>query len=223
MCPTNKGIHGCFRTVQAIQTSLGAMASQAVALPISHSSAQSVEVPKMSKIVALSGSLRKGSFNTMLLRACQELSPGGMTIEIFDLQGIPFYNADVHEAGVPDEVTSFVSAVREADGVLIACPEYNRSVPAVLKNAIDWASKTPPQAFDNKPIAITGASRGSLGTIMANHHLRQIFVYLNGRMVNGPEVLVPLAGTKFDEAGRLVDDATGQALSNMLKDLQRLV
>lgn len=175
----------------------------------------------MSKIVGLSGSLRKGSFNTMLLRASQSLAPDGMKISICDLSRIPMYNADVHEAGLPAEVDEFVSALREADGILIACPEYNRSVPAVLKNAIDWASKTPPQPFDNKPVAITGASRGGLGTIMANHHLRQIFVYLNAQTINGPEVLVGNAGDQFNKNGELTDDKTIKFVSGLLERLER--
>ena len=173
----------------------------------------------MSKVVGLSGSLRKGSFNTMLLRACQSLAPANLEIGIYDLSDIPMYNSDVHEAGLPASVDRFVSALREADGFIIACPEYNRSVPAVLKNAIDWASKTPPQPFDSKPIAITGASRGVLGTIMANHHLRQIFVYLNANTLNGPEVLVGNAGDKFDENGELVDETTRQFVSAYLAKL----
>jgi chromate reductase len=177
----------------------------------------------MAKIVGLSGSLRKVSYNTMLLRACQSLAPDGMDISICDLSCIPMYNADVHEAGLPDAVEEFVSTLREADGVLIACPEYNRSVPAVLKNAIDWASKTPPQPFDNKPVAITGASRGVLGAIMANHHLRQIFVYLNARTINGPEVLVGNAGDKFDDNGALSDEATIKFVSGLLDKLNSAV
>lgn len=173
----------------------------------------------MPRIVGLSGSLRKGSFNTMLLKACQTLAPGGMDISICDLSRIPMYNADVHEAGVPEAVDEFVTMLREADGILIACPEYNRSVPAVLKNAIDWASKTPPQPFDNKLVAITGASRGVLGAIMANHHLRQIFVYLNARMINGPEVLVGNAGEKFDADDALTDEMTIKFVSGLLDKL----
>lgn len=174
----------------------------------------------MSKVLALSGSLRKGSFNTMLLRSCQSLAPAGMQIEICDLSHIPMYNADVHEQGLPAAVGAFVGAVRDADGLIIASPEYNRSVPAVLKNAIDWASKAPPQPFDNKPIAITGASRGILGAIMANHHLRQIFVYLNANTLNGPEVLVGTAADKFNENGELTDDTTRQFVSAYLAKLQ---
>lgn len=162
----------------------------------------------MLKVLGLSGSLRKGSYNTALLRAAQELAPDGMTIEIFDLAPIPFYNDDVREKGYPPEVEKMRTAMREADGILLVTPEYNRSISGVLKNAIDWASRGPDQPFDGKPVAIMGASRGILGTIMANHHLRQILVYLNAHMVNGPEVLVGGSPSKFDDKGKLTDQAT---------------
>lgn len=177
----------------------------------------------MPEVLGLSGSLRKASYNTMLIRACQSLAPDDMTIRLGDISGLPMYNADVHEAGLPPPVANFIDELRSVDGVVIACPEYNRSVPAVLKNAIDWVSKTPPQAFDGMPVAIMGASRGVLGTIMANHHLRQIFVYLNARTINGPEVLVGKAGDKFDENGVLVDEATRKFVADYLARLGAVI
>jgi len=175
----------------------------------------------MVNVIGLCGSLRKGSWNRKLLVACQGLAPAGMAIDIFDLADIPMYNADIHEAGLPAPVAAFLDAARAADGVLIASPEYNRSVPAVLKNAIDWASKSPPQPFDDKPVAIMGASRGVLGTIMANHHLRQILVYLNARTINGPEVLVGQAPSKFDGDGTLTDEPTRDFIARHLEKLAR--
>jgi len=177
----------------------------------------------MPDVLGISGSLRKASYNTALVRACQSLAPPDMNIEFCDISGLPMYNADVHEAGLPPAVAAFIDALRAADGLVIACPEYNRSVPAVLKNAIDWASKTPPQPFDGMPIAIMGASRGILGTIMANHHLRQIFVYLNGRAVNGPEVLVGKAAEKFDDQGVLTDEPTRQFVAGHLARLDAVI
>src|SRR5690606_10991161 len=109
-------------------------------------------------VLGLSGSLRAGSFNSALLRAARDLAPPGMKIEIYDISAIPFYNDDVRLAGYPDEVARFREAIRAADGVLIASPEYNRSVPGVLKNAIDWASRRPDQPFAGKPMAIMGVS-----------------------------------------------------------------
>lgn len=177
----------------------------------------------MPEVLGLSGSLRKGSYNTALIRACQSLAPDGMTITLGDLSDLPMYNADVHEAGLPPAVAAFMDQLRSADGLVIACPEYNRSVPAVLKNAIDWASKTPPQPFDGMPVAIMGASRGILGTIMANHHLRQIFVYLNARTINGPEVLVGKAPDKFDADGKLIDEATRTFVADHLARLDAVI
>jgi chromate reductase, NAD(P)H dehydrogenase (quinone) len=175
------------------------------------------------RVLGLSGSLRQASYNTALLRAAQELAPEGTTIEIYDLSSIPMYNDDVRLAGYPDEVVRFRDAIRDADAVLIASPEYNRSVPGVLKNAIDWASRRPDQPFAGKPLAIVGVSNGALGAAFANHHLRQIFVFMDARMVNGPEVMVGGAKDKFDAAGNLVDDATRSFVADHLAKLASLV
>jgi chromate reductase len=159
------------------------------------------------RIMALSGSLRSGSYNTALIRAASELAPRGMTIESFDLRGLPMYDDDVRLAGYPAPVVALREAIASADGVLMASPEYNRSVPAILKNAIDWASRGPNQPFAQKPIALFSASQGSIGGAFANHHLRQILVYLDAQMVNGPEVLVSSAKSRFDENGVLIDES----------------
>jgi chromate reductase len=174
-------------------------------------------------VLGISGSLRAGSFNTALLRAAQELAPASMGIETFDIAPIPHYNDDVRAAGYPEPVAAFRDRVRAADAVLIVSPEYNRSVPGVLKNAIDWASRAPDQPFNDKPMAFMGASRGVLGTIMSNHHLRQIFVYLNAAMVNGPEVLVGQSPMKFDESGRLTDEPTRRFVAEHLERLKDLI
>lgn len=160
------------------------------------------------RIFGLAGSLRRLSFNAALLRAAAELAPAGMQIDIGDLRDIPPYDDDVRAEAYPDEVERLVGAMQAADGLLFVTPEYNRSIPGVLKNAIDWASRRPDQPFDRKPVAIMRASRGVLGTIMANHHLRQILVYLNARTVAGPEVLVGEAPKKFDADLNLVDEPT---------------
>ncbi|MBZ8133732.1 NADPH-dependent FMN reductase [Afifella sp. IM 167] len=174
------------------------------------------------KVLALSGSLRRASYNTALLRAAAELAPAGMTIEIYDLADIPMYNDDVRLAGFPPETERFRDALRQADAVLIASPEYNRSVPGVLKNAIDWASRKPDQPFAGKPIAIMGVSNGALGAAFANHHLRQIFVFMDAVMVNGPEVMVGGAKERFDEQGRLTHQATRDFVGAHLERLARL-
>src|SRR5690606_29797012 len=136
---------------------------------------------------------------------------------------IPFYNDDVRLAGYPDAVVEFREAVRAADGVLIASPEYNRSVPGVLKNAIDWASRRPDQPFAGKPMAIMGVSNGALGAAFANYHLRQIFVFMDARTVNGPEVMIGGARTKFDDSLNLVDEPTRRFVADHLEKLAALI
>lgn len=175
------------------------------------------------KVLGISGSLRKRSFNTALLRATQELAPEDMEIEIFDLASIPIYNDDVRLEGYPPEVSKFRDAIGAADGIIIASPEYNRSVPGVLKNAIDWASRPPDQPFAGKPVTFMGVSNGALGAAFANYHLRQIFVYLDARMLNGREVMIGDAKNKFDASLNLVHEPTRQFISEHLRKLGALI
>jgi chromate reductase, NAD(P)H dehydrogenase (quinone) len=178
------------------------------------------ENPRL-KILGISGSLRKGSFNTSALRAAQELAPPGMEIQPFDLAPIPLYNEDVRERGFPASVESFRAQIKAADALLIVTPEYNYSIPGVLKNAIDWASRPPEQPFDGKPIAILGASPSMLGTARAQYHLRQVFVYLNGLILNRPEVMIANAPQKFDAQGKLTDEKTREHIRGLLGGLQQ--
>lgn len=168
------------------------------------------------KILGVSGSLRAGSFNTAALRAAVELAPAGMQIELCDIGDLPLYNDDVRVQGFPPPVQRLRERIKAADGLLFATPEYNYSISGVLKNAIDWASRPPEQPFDGKPIAIMGASPGALGTARAQYHLRQCFVFLNGHVLNRPEVMISGAGGKFDAAGALTDQATRDFLATML-------
>ncbi len=170
-------------------------------------------------ILGISGSLRAGSYNTALLRAARQLAPEGMEIAITTLHAIPGYNADLHEEKIPDEVQLFHNSIQSSDGVLIATPEYNRSIPGVLKNAIDWVSKMSPQPFARRPVAITGASPGAIGTIMANYHLRQVLSVLDARMIAGPEYIVGRAGDVFDD-GHLVDEKIRDGVSKLLSKLE---
>jgi chromate reductase len=173
------------------------------------------------RVLGLSGSLRRGSYNTAALRAAQELAPPGITIEFFEgLRDIPPYDDDQRQAGYPPVVEGLRTRIRAADALLIATPEYNYSVPGVLKNAIDWASRPPDQPFDGKPIAIMGASPGLLGTARAQYHLRQSFVFLNGMLLNRPEVMIGQAGTRFDADGRLTDAKTREFLQGLLVALR---
>jgi chromate reductase len=174
------------------------------------------------KVLAISGSLRKGSFNTMALRAAASLAPEGVTVTIHDgLRDIPPYDDDVRAgSGYPPAVAAFRDALKAADALLIATPEYNFSVSGVLKNAIDWASRPPEQPFDGKPIAIMGASGGAVGTARAQYDLRKMFVFLNGHVLNKPEVMIGQAQTRFDAAGNLTDEATRGLIAQQLAALR---
>ena len=160
------------------------------------------------RILGVAGSLRRGSFNGATLRAAQELAPTGMTIDGFDIGPIPLYNEDVRQQGFPAPVEDLRTRIKAADGLLIVTPEYNYSIPGVLKNAIDWASRPPEQPFDGKPIGVMGASAGGFGSGRAQYHLRQCFVFLNGLVMNRPEVLIAAAQNKFDADGKLTDQTT---------------
>jgi chromate reductase len=175
------------------------------------------------RILGIAGSLRRGSFNAAALRAARDLAPDGMTIEIFDLAPIPMYNDDVRLEGYPPPVADFRARIKAADGLLIATPEYNYSTSGVLKNAIDWASRPPEHPFEGKPIGLMGASAGALGTARAQYHLRQMFVFLNGFVMNRPEVMIPSAQSKFDAEGELTDQQTRDFMSAHLVALKAWV
>jgi chromate reductase len=160
------------------------------------------------KVLGISGSLRKASYNTMLLHNAVAMLPPGMSVEIFDLAAIPLYNEDVREKGFPAPVQQLRDKIAQSDALLIATPEYNYSIPGVLKNAIDWASRPPDQPFIGKPVAIMGVTPSTGRTIRSQLHLRQCFVFLNMHPVNKPEVLISDAARIFDEQGRLTDDTT---------------
>lgn len=175
------------------------------------------------KVVAIAGSLRRSSFNAGVLRAAQRLAPEGLTIDIADISTIPPYNEDVRINGFPPPVEDLRNRIKAADGLLIATPEYNYSVPGVLKNAIDWASRPPEQPFDGKPIGVLGASIGAHGSAKAQYHLRQMFIYLNGHIMNRPEVMIPGAGQKFNEQGDLTDSQTLEFLTAYLNAFKNWV
>jgi chromate reductase len=174
--------------------------------------------PKIS-ILGFAGSLRKGSYNKSLLRAAIEMVPADAELEIFDLEGIPPFNQDL-ENQPPAKVKEFKTKIRAADAILIATPEYNYSIPGVLKNAIDSASRPyGDSAFDGKPVAIMGASIGMLGTARAQYHLRQSFVFLNMFPLNQPEVMVSFAQDKIDQNGRVTDQKTREKIKELLEGL----
>lgn len=159
-------------------------------------------------IVAICGSLRKGSHNRMVLNSLPELAPAGMTItESPPFGAMPLYNFDDQQSsGVPATVTALADAIRAADGVIVISPEYNYSVPGALKNAIDWVSRLPNQPFAGKPIALQSASGGQLGGARSQYHMRQIMVFLDALVMNKPEIFVNFAKTKMDEERGVVSD-----------------
>jgi chromate reductase len=171
------------------------------------------------KILGVPGSLRKASYNLAALKAAQTLVPADAEIEIFDLHGIPPFSED-DEKNPPERVVEFKKKIREADAILFATPEYNYSIPGVLKNAIDWASRPyGDNAWNGKTVAIMGASVGSVGTARAQYHLRQTFVFLNMHALQQPEVLIANAAQKFDAQGNLTDERTRQLISQLLQNL----
>ena len=169
--------------------------------------------------VVMVGSLRKGSFNAAIARALPALAPDGVTIEPLPSVGeFPLYNHDLQDNGFPPIVTSTVAAIRKADGIIIVTPEYNHSIPGVLKNAIDWISRLPNQPFAGKPIALESSSPSLFGGLRAQLHLRHVFVYLDGRVLNKPEVIISQVNTKIDAAtGELTDPATRGFIVDQLK------
>ena len=167
------------------------------------------------KLVAFCGSLRAASFNRMALKAFTERLPQGTTLSTIEIGDWPLYNADVQAKGFPPAVTAAQQAILAADGVVFASPEYNYSVSGVLKNAIDWLSRPTPQPFAGKPMAVFGTSGGPLGTARSQYHLRQIMIFLDGRFVNKPEVMIGAAPSKFSPEGKFTDEAGGKLLADL--------
>ena len=172
-------------------------------------------------ILGISGSLRRDSFNRATLRAAQELAPEGSKIETFELDGLPGFNQD-DEGHPPAKVVELKQRIRSADAILFVTPEYNYSVPGVLKNAIDWASRPyGDSAWNGKPVAVMGASVGVSGTARAQYHLRQMFVFLNMYPVNQPEVMIGSAAKRFDQQGKLTDENSRKLIQQLLQELVR--
>lgn len=170
-------------------------------------------------ILGIAGSLRRKSYNRSALRAAQQLAPAGVTIKVFELDGIPGFSED-DEKNPPAKVVELKKEIRAADALLIVTPEYNYSIPGVLKNAIDWASRPyGDNAWSGKPAAIMGASIGNIGTARAQYHLRQIFVFLNVLAINQPEVMIGTAAERFDAEGNLTDEKTREYIRKLVQGL----
>ena len=171
------------------------------------------------RILGIAGSLRQRSYNRAALRAAGQLVPEGAVLETFDLDGIPLYNQDLNDAP-PERVQELKARVRAADAVLFVTPEYNFSIPGVLKNAIDWASRANGEnAWAGKPVAVMGASTGLMGTSRAQYHLRQVFVFLDMHPVNKPEVMIAKAAEKFDAELNLTDPQVRDLVAKLLHSL----
>jgi chromate reductase, NAD(P)H dehydrogenase (quinone) len=171
------------------------------------------------RILGIAGSLRRGSYNQAALRAAKSLVPENSEIDLFQLDGIPMFNED-DEKRPPSSVVELKKRIRRADAVLIVTPEYNYSIPGVLKNAIDWAGRPyGDSAWSGKAAAIMGASPSAIGTARAQYHLRQILVALNLFTLNQPEVVIANAAHRFDENGNLTHEPTKQLIQELLKNL----
>jgi chromate reductase len=176
----------------------------------------------MLTVLGIAGSLRKGSYNRALLRVAVGLAPEGVTIEPFDLEGIPPFNQD-QERNPPQKVAELKARARTADAILFVTPEYNYSIPGVLKNAIDWASRPyGDSAWEGKAVAVMGASPGTLGTARAQYHLRQCFVFMNMHAVNRPEVMIATASQRFDSEGNLTDETAKKLIRQLIEELAKL-
>ena len=169
------------------------------------------------RIAGLCGSLRAQSYNLMALKAAGALMPEGMRLDIVPYGDVPIYNFDVQAKGFPEPVTRLVAALRDADAVLVASPEYNYSVPGALKNAIDWVSRVDKQPFDDKPVAILGAATGPQGTGRMQPDLRKVLLGINAHVLGKPEIYIGMAATKFSAAGELTDETTRKFIGDQMK------
>ena len=185
-----------------------------------------MQVPSVAplRILALSGSLRAGSYNTALLRAAQELAPDTLAVTLYDLRALPMYDGDLESQGLPEAVKHFVDALRTSDGLLLATPEYNASFPAVLKNAIDWASRPPqPTALVGLPTALMGAAAGMSGSMRAQMDLRAVLAHTDTPVMLKPEIYVAQPATKLGTDGALNDEPTRALMQRFLTAFEGFV
>jgi chromate reductase, NAD(P)H dehydrogenase (quinone) len=177
-------------------------------------------------LIGISGSLRKGSFNTMLLHNVMDLLPEGVTMEIVSFADIPIYNADLDlpiAQERPGSVVAFRNVLAKADGLVIVSPEYNYSIPGGLKNAIDWASRGEDSSLLKKPVALMGATPGMWGTVRMQLAFQSVSIFLDMKPVLKPEVLIASASKKFDDQGKLTDEKAKDLIKRKLTALKELV
>ncbi len=172
-------------------------------------------------IIAISGSARKGSYNTALLRATQKYAPQEMKISLFDISVLPLYKQD-DEAPFPNESQTLKDAIESSDGIIIATPEFNRSMPALLKSAIDWASRPyGKNSFAGKNVLVLGASPGQVGTVVAQQHLKAVLSFLDARVIGQPEFYLSSATQKFDASETLTDKESVKLLEQALETFSK--
>jgi chromate reductase len=180
----------------------------------------------MRTIVGISGSLRRGSYNSALLRAAAQLSPPGVKVDVASIHDVPLYDGDVEERGIPDAVVALKERIAAADGLLLATPEYNHGVPGVFKNAIDWLSrpgKDIARVFGQKPVALIGASGGVGGTALSQTAWLPTLRVLGTQPWFGARILVANAGKVFDAEGKLTDDALRGQLEKFMAGFAEFV
>lgn len=171
----------------------------------------------MKKYIAISGSLRKDSYNTRLLHEAIQVAPEGMEIEMYDIHSLPLYNQDLEDS-FPIEAKNLKDAIELADGIIFVTPEHNRSIPAALKNVIDWGTRpSGKNSFLNKTTFVMGASSGLIGTAVAQIHLKQIMLHLGAKVIGKPEFHLSNVQEKFNEAGELTDEKTKEYLRKALE------
>ncbi len=171
------------------------------------------------KLLGISGSIRKESYNTKLLHAAAQCLPEGVSLTVIDCGNLPLYNNDFDKEVKPEAVARLLQLIGECDGLLIATPEYNYSIPGVLKNGIDWASRPGYKSvLAKKPAAIVSAAKSAIGGARVQLHLRDVFSSTLTPVVPSPPFLVPMAQDKFDKSGELVDDSTRSRLERYMKD-----
>jgi chromate reductase len=178
------------------------------------------------QLVGMSGSLRKGSYNTMLLKAAAQLLPTDVSMDIVSIEDIPLYNADLDLPAAkqrPEVVDHFRKMLTDADGILISSPEYNYSIPGGLKNAIDWASRGEDSPLLRKPVAVIGATTGLWGTVRMQMSFHNIFLFLDMKPVYKPEVLVAQAEKKFSKDGNLIDELAKKLVKQKLEALKEMI
>jgi chromate reductase, NAD(P)H dehydrogenase (quinone) len=181
-----------------------------------------MSAPPAIRLLGISGSLRKQSYNSGALRAIATILPQGMSFSTADLSPLPFYSSDVEQSGFPDAVKKFRSDVAAADALIFAVPEYNFSLPGVLKNALEWLSRQPDPPAYGKTCAVFGASVSPLGTARGQFHFRHVCVSLNMMLVNAPHVDINNAKDKFDDHGTLTDKAVLDSLRQLILELKKL-